>query len=365
MSFPRVKPIGWALFETLTSPQMTLLDINVSKATDSTYVKDYAGALWFPTKIPAATWNRFAAGIYLPTTNQWVGLSTSGCVYTVGGGAVQVSGTFPAGLAIMTPDAVAFDGVNTVVCGGSIAGSGNAKYRRASLTGTSPLDAWTTTNSPVSNTSGVNAIGYFASGGVFVAGFDNGAIETSSDGVTWTSRGSSHGIAHNAFACNGTIAILISAGAGATSVNYATSYDGISWTNRTLPISAGDTSNYSGIAWSLVEGCFLVIGRNGLVILKSTDGINWTQVTHTFSTALPVAGATLSVITVRCLSSLWVANYQGTTQGLMCSIDAGQTWKALLISKVGSVSSLSLAVAAGQMMYADDVNGYLSNQLSL
>ena len=44
MTFSRVKPGGWALYEVLTSAQMNALDVNTSRALDG-----YAGGTWSPS----------------------------------------------------------------------------------------------------------------------------------------------------------------------------------------------------------------------------------------------------------------------------------------------------------------------------
>lgn len=44
MTFPRANPIGWALFEELTSAQMNTLDVNLSRAVDG-----YAGGTYAPS----------------------------------------------------------------------------------------------------------------------------------------------------------------------------------------------------------------------------------------------------------------------------------------------------------------------------
>ena len=100
-------------------------------------------------------------------------------------------------------------------------------------------------------------------GGVFVSGGARGAVGSSTDGISWTTRltGSSQSIFNIAYG-NGTFLAL----AGS---DVLASPDGTNWTLRTL----GTTYTVSGITFG--KGLFLVVGDNGNS-LTSSDGINWT-----------------------------------------------------------------------------------------
>jgi hypothetical protein len=83
----------------------------------------------------------------------------------------------------------------------------------------------------------------------------------------------------------------------------ATSPDGITWTQRTLPV----TANWRSIAWSPERGIFVIVSSGSAIAVSSPDGINWTQ------RAMPVSGGWVDV--------KWGAT--ANTTGLFCAIDQG------------------------------------------
>ncbi len=150
-------------------------------------------------------------------------------------------------------------------------------------------------------------------------------------------------------------------GAGLTKLLSST--DGITWTQRTIPISPA--SGWKGVSYSPIDGVFMIISEEGL-LAKSTDGITWSAIAATFSKALyPAAGsfaAAQTVFTLKSLSNLWVSCLLGTPGGMMCSTDVGATWKLLL----DMPTVRCIGVSGGQVAAANTVPDlYLSNLLSL
>ncbi len=126
----------------------------------------------------------------------------------------------------------------------------------------------------------LNDVEWFAAASLFVAVGNNGAISTSPDGVTWTSRSS--GVAVTLFVAGASPSLIVAAGSGGALV---TSPDGINWTVRT----SGTANGIGGAAWK--DGLFVVTATNG-TILTSPDGITWTA--RTSGTTELLRGAAVS-----------------------------------------------------------------------
>jgi hypothetical protein len=104
--------------------------------------------------------------------------------------------------------------------------------------------------------------------GTFVAvSYGNAIAATSTDGITWTQR---------TLPANTTWSNIAYGGGTFVAVAYntaiaATSADGITWTQRTLPMSAG----WYGIAYG--NGVFVAVANGGTIAATSADGITWTH----------------------------------------------------------------------------------------
>src|ERR1700682_5493353 len=104
------------------------------------------------------------------------------------------------------------------------------------------------------------------------------AIQTSPDGITWTSR-TGVGTTIQAIAAGinnvGTLALVASI--GASGQNLQTSPDGITWTLRTSGVTF--TANGGGIAYSpsLALWCVVGGGPGAGGAITSPDGITWTS----------------------------------------------------------------------------------------
>jgi hypothetical protein len=110
---------------------------------------------------------------------------------------------------------------------------------------------------------------------LFVVGGTQGALHTSTDAITWTTRTSGFGTSQiNALTFgNG---IYVAAGAAGT---LTTSTNGTTWTTRT---SGFGTTNIFGLTYS--NGSFVAVGDAGQ-LRSSTDGITWTSRTSGFGTS--------------------------------------------------------------------------------
>lgn len=111
-------------------------------------------------------------------------------------------------------------------------------------------------------TSSVNAVTF--GNGIFVAGANNGAIYTSTNAVTWTSRTSGTTSSFSSLTYGGMYVF-----ANNTSPTYlATSTDAITWVQRAIPV-------YSPIS-SLSYGNGLYVGTSSVgAVITSTDAITW------------------------------------------------------------------------------------------
>jgi hypothetical protein len=114
----------------------------------------------------------------------------------------------------------------------------------------------------LTTTGNINDVGF--GGGTFVAAGASGALISSANGTSWTSRSSGITSNINAVEYGGSVFLI-----GANSGSAATSIDGASWTTRTSGFAA---TNISSIAYG--AGLFVAVG--GSIIRTTPDGITWT-----------------------------------------------------------------------------------------
>lgn len=108
--------------------------------------------------------------------------------------------------------------------------------------------------------------------GLYVAVGDDGAIQTSPDGITWTRRTSGvidrlQGVTWGG---NQFVAVGGNDGHPPSQGVILTSPDGVTWTQRTSDV----TANLHGVAWGGNQ--FVAVGWGG-TILTSPDGVIWTS----------------------------------------------------------------------------------------
>ena len=152
-----------------------------------------------------------------------------------------------------------------VVVGSNSAGTSGAIY-------TSPDGvSWTsrTSNSAVI----LNGVKWSADVGLYVAVGASGVIITSPDGTTWTARTSGTSNALNAVACsyyNG-VSTFLAIGATQTAL---TSTDGLTWATRVT----GTTGELTDLIWDEDNSVFKITDVNGKVITTDQDAQTYTDI---------------------------------------------------------------------------------------
>jgi len=157
---------------------------------------------------------------------------------------------------------------------------GNGLWAAISSTGeirtaTDPTSTWTLRTSTLTASSGFGAIRYCAAQNIWVAGFDSGttgALASSTDGQTWTSRDSPTSLitSGGGFYINNNSVIAATIFKTGPTVDIITSTNGTTWTDRT----PGATASVMGRPG--VDGNGLMVLPFGLGNQTSTDGTTWT-----------------------------------------------------------------------------------------
>lgn len=148
---------------------------------------------------------------------------------------------------------------------------------------TANSSSWTLRSTPFTNCAGggfVHRVEWAPSLSLFCGIFSNsGNPNTSSDGVTWTSR-TGTGSSWNDIVWAASISTFVAIQNNDTG-KVMTSTNGTSWTQRSV---VGATTSFSGIDWSPSLALFAAVGSAGIV-QTSPDGITWTS--RTPSSAAP------------------------------------------------------------------------------
>ena len=126
----------------------------------------------------------------------------------------------------------------------------------------------------------------FYGNSLYLAGDSSGTMWSSTDGLTWTNRGTPNSAQVRAIAYGASTFVAVGWN-GATAGGQATSTDGITWTNRAT------SSYYTDIVFG--NGCFVAVANNNAYPFRSTDGITFnTQTNPTSSVMRSVAHNGLS-----------------------------------------------------------------------
>lgn len=183
-------------------------------------------------------------------------------------------------------------------------------------TPSSGATVWTTRLASMAGPRGVYSIAYNGSN-LYVAAGTQGALYSSPDGITWTSRTSGFG-ANNINKVIYANSLWIAVGANGT---ITTSSDGVTWTARTSNMS---TNAINDIIYA--AGNFVAVGAGGGAtntggITYSTDGVTWTRKSQT-----PTIGTTYNCITYNGTNFLVGAGL--STNNYLYATTPSGTWTA-------------------------------------
>lgn len=251
--------------------------------------------------------------------------------------------TSAAGFTFGTVDA---NSSGTIVGGLSGTGTSTGRVRRSIDAGTT----WAVENLPTA-ASGVTSILW--TGSVFVAAYDPGAttnrIATSTTGVTWTDR--TNPLSNNAWiptAQGGATTdgsgnvVLIPGDVGASSFTHS-SDGGITWSSATTTAATWLGGAYSpGFGW-------IAYSRDGATIMTSSTGSSW--VSATGKTLPPGFSAGWSVAAVG--NVLAMLYNDGTSSYCAISPDWGATWSDRVL-RFGGEIIISMRSSGGRLIVMDD-----------
>lgn len=129
-----------------------------------------------------------------------------------------------------------------------------------------------------------------------------GKINTTVDGITWTSRASGVATDLNGIAFSASLSLYVAAGAAGVLLS---SPDGITWTAR----ASGTAVAFVGVVWDQVSAQFVACTTTG-VVKRSPDGVTW--VAGTAPTDYTTPGLAVTGIATSNFGQIVVWNYQGT-----------------------------------------------------
>jgi hypothetical protein len=226
---------------------------------------------------------------------------------------------------------------------------------------------WTLRTLPTAN---YLAIAY--GNGAFVATSSSSTVARSTNGAAWTSESilpSQSGLVWRVTFGNGVFVAVSRSASGAGSLIAATSTDGITWTQRTLPAS----SLWSSITYG--DGLFTAVSgdtSNSTDVATSVDGINWTLgtlpvtsqwsgvayggnlfVAVSYSNGLLAASLSPTLVTGSANFTVAAAASSGGTISYQwqSSLDAGGTWANVSNATATSLNLSGLTAAGNGTRY--------------
>jgi hypothetical protein len=225
------------------------------------------------------------------------GTATSGATFTVltGSGPGVVWQTRTLGTHVgppLSPDAIAHNGTRFVTVGsGAFEASTDARvWARTSTLSSADDVAW--------------------NGQMFAAVGNSFWVNTSVDGLTWTTRSLPSGNSADLVAIAASPSMWAAVGeAGAI----FSSPDGTTWTAR----SSGTTKNLVDVTWATDR--FVAVGADGTVV-TSPNGITWTLQAQASTDSFTAVGASPTLIVGATFP------YAGSQLKLLASADGGTTW---------------------------------------
>lgn len=296
--FQRAKGAGYVNNEVPTHTQLNVIDENAAAAADGSLYTDVALVRNWLYRSTTLTDRGF---VTVWTGKQWLTVGVTGAntpsasrsydglLWTSLGSTGAGDGFLPGPGKL----AAASNGSGLVVVGGPPAIASAKKYRVSTDHGAT----WNVRNSSDATTVGVVGIVWFPAASLFVAQLDNGHIETSPDGTTWT--------------------------------------------DRSAPSPAA--SDWWGIAASPTA----VVSLVGTSVRRSTNGTTWSSVTIGGQTQ---AGTLNRLAYIPSIGKFIAGRSNAVTPWpLSASVDDGLTWSGAGLTEVPGGVSLNLA-ATGRLI---------------
>lgn len=330
MTFPftNPKPLGWALFETLTSAQMTQANANAAAAADGSIWSDATGGINVLTPAGGSTQGNAGEVVFWdPVTKYFYSFGSGNESPDVGAPDPVIAGRRSRNgrlwFTVSVADSMlsmfggnnrhawAQNGTGTLLFGGNQGTGLTACYRR-STNGTT----WTNQSSTAAANNHVKSMAWIPFLSTFIAGFENGAIETSPTGVTWTNQTVPNADQRLGIATNGSIVVV---GCGG-SPNFITSTNGTAWTQRT-----GVLGGVFHVIYSPYWGKFFAYVSSG--IASSSDGITWSSAGLTLPSAFINDFQTVPLCQFGRVIYLYNHNSTFNSCVLTYSLDGCQTWR--------------------------------------
>jgi hypothetical protein len=211
------------------------------------------------------------------------------------------------------------------------------------MSSNNPTASWTTRTAPEARD--YTAVAFGANKFVAISYGDAAGIVITSNatGSSWTSRTGHSGNWEDITFGND---IFVVVGAGDSGKKVMTSPDGITWTERDAPPL--DT------VWTKVafgNGVFIAIDsffpdENSQRIMRSTDGINWTVITHD-AIAVGSSGSNIAYG-----NGVWQIAWAGSTVNTFASFDNGLTWETGMVNTLFSGTNIPIAFGYGRFEVA-------------
>jgi hypothetical protein len=363
--FQRAKPLGWSLFEVLTSAQMNIADANAAQAADGLVWTDVAQFRNWGQ--PQTRTNTVKTGFYNSVSGVWTAMgifsgAPSAAIMTgASGNLTSIVTSFSSNL---TARARAAD-YNPIADVGLIGGLPSASSAKKYVIFPTAFTSNMNFSSSQTNTTAVACIKWVswanAGAGMWISGHEGtGVVETSPAGTVWTSRTVPNANARSSCAYSPSSIVITSS---VQTDKVIQSSDGITWTERTMP----SVQTWSNVVWIPLLGKFMAIansttglGSSGFsAVAVSIDGITWVDQPFTlpanigsinFAPELMAVAFGRTVFTMVSLSFI-------SGMAMIYSQDGGLTWK-YAAGLFPSSAEACLLSNGKQMLYGDGTSYY-------